>query len=294
MEGKCCIFAVIFMETTPATRSINLHGELYDLTTPRVMGIVNVTPDSFFAGSRTPAADALRERVEKMFLEGVDMIDIGGYSTRPGAAPVSEKEELERLALGLRIVRDINPEAIVSVDTFRANVARCCIEELGADIINDISGGDMDTEMFATVSQLQVPYIIMHTRGTPATMQTLSDYTDVGAEVLSSLAAKVSILRRMGLNDIIVDPGFGFAKTAAQNYELLRALPSFRAIGCPVLVGLSRKSMVYRSLGISPADALPGTTALHTYALMHGADILRVHDVAEAKQVIEVCKMIGL
>lgn len=274
------------------TYSIRLHGRLLDFSRPWVMGIVNVTPDSFFSGSRTPDDAALRDRVRLLRSQGADALDIGGYSTRPGADEVSEDEECRRLQAGLQIIREEWPDAIVSVDTFRAGVARRCVREWGADIINDISGGDLDPDMFATVAELGVPYILMHTRGTPQTMQTLCDYTDVAAEVLSDLAFKVGKLRSLGVADIIVDPGYGFAKDTAQNYRLLAAQSSFRSLGCPLLAGLSRKSMIFRPLGITPQEALNGTTALNTIALLGGADILRVHDVAEARQVVELVDLL--
>ncbi len=267
--------------------TINVRGRLVDFATPKVMGIINATPDSFYAGSRTPGAGALRERVEAMRLAGADWLDLGGYSSRPGAGEVAVEVETERLLMALDVVRDVWPEAIVSIDTFRAAVARRLVEA-GADIVNDIGGGTLDPEMWPTVAELQVPYVLMHMRGTPETMQSLTDYGDVAAEVLTDLMTKAASLRALGVNDIILDPGFGFAKTTEQNYELLAHTREFAATGLPVLAGLSRKSMIWRPLGITPDDALPGTTALNMAALLGGADILRVHDVAPARQCVDV------
>lgn len=269
-------------------RSINIRGRLMDFSRPWVMAIVNVTPDSFYAGSRVFDTDALRRRIDQVREQGADAVDLGGYSTRPGAPEVSAEEEYRRLALGLECLRSEWPEAVVSIDTFRAGVARRCVAEWGADIINDISGGDMDSAMFETVAELKVPYILMHTRGTPETMQDMCRYEDVTAEVLSDLAHKAGRLRSMGVCDIIIDPGFGFAKDLPQNYELLSSLAEFRALDMPLLVGVSRKSMIYRLLDITPGESLNGTTVLNTFALLNGADILRVHDVAEARQAVEI------
>ncbi|MDE7159997.1 MAG: dihydropteroate synthase [Muribaculaceae bacterium] len=272
-------------------RTYNIRGHLHALDRPVVMGIINVTPDSFYPGSRTPDSDVIRRRAETMRHEGADWLDIGGYSTRPGAQEVSEAEETDRLCRGLEAVREVWPEAVVSVDTFRARVARECVER-GADIINDISGGTLDPDMWPEVARLKVPYILMHTRGTPATMQSLTDYDDVAADVLSDMMHKVAALRQLGVADIILDPGFGFAKTPEQNYTLLSSLPVFAATGLPLLAGLSRKSMIWRPLGITPAEALPGTIALNAAALLYGADILRVHDVAEARQTADVISLL--
>lgn len=263
---------------------INIRGSLYPLDRPAIMGIVNVTPDSFFASSRTPDESSIIERASKMLADGADMLDLGGYSSRPGADEVTPQEEFRRLSLGIRAIRSRFPDVVISVDTFRAEVARRCVEELGADIINDISGGDLDPDMFATVASLGVPYILMHMRGNPETMQSLCGYGDVAAEVLSDLARKEARLREMGVCDIIIDPGFGFAKDLEQNYRLMGALASFRALGCPLLVGVSRKSMIFKLLGVTPQEALNGTTVLNTVALLSGANILRVHDVKEASE----------
>lgn len=271
--------------------TINIRGRLVDFATPKVMGIINATPDSFYAASRTPDAGAIRRRAAEMREQGADWLDLGGYSTRPGAEEVPEGVETERLLRALEAVRDVWSEAVVSVDTFRASVARRLVEA-GADIVNDVAGGILDPEMGATVAELKVPYILMHMRGTPATMQSLTDYSDVTAEVLSDLMHKAADLRALGVCDIILDPGFGFAKTVEQNYSLLAHMPAFASTGLPVLAGLSRKSMIWRPLGISPDDTLPGTTSLNMAALLGGADILRVHDVAAARQCVEVFKLL--
>lgn len=268
--------------------SINVNGELKNFSTPWVMGIVNVTPDSFYAGSRTPDREAIKKRITLLKDTGADLLDIGGYSTRPGADEVTAAEEYRRVSLALECVRECWPEAIVSIDTFRADVARKCVEEWRVDIINDISGGDIDAEMFDTVADTGAAYVLMHTRGTPSTMQYETDYGDVTAEVISDLAFKAARLQQMGVRDIIIDPGFGFAKELNQNYEMLSCLDDFKSMGYPLLVGISRKSMIYRLLNISSEDSLNGTTVLNTYALMHGADILRVHDVEAAVQAVKL------
>lgn len=267
--------------------TIRIRGALKSFRQPWIMGILNVTPDSFYEGCRAMDNDAVKARVRAIRDEGADCIDIGGCSTRPGSVPPSEEEETARLLSGISIVRSEWPEAVISIDTYRASVARKCIEA-GADILNDISGGLIDDDMFATVADLQVPYILMHMRGTPATMGGLTDYTNVTADVITELAGRIKELRKLGVCDIIVDPGFGFAKTTDQNYELLSSLEEICRIGLPVLVGVSRKSMIWRPLGITPAEALPGTIALQTYAMVKGASILRVHDVAAAVQAREV------
>lgn len=266
---------------------LNLKGELREWTAPVVMGIVNVTPDSFHAGSRVKPEDAV-SRAKQMVEYGAGIIDLGGYSTRPGAREVDASEELRRLLPAVSAIKDEMPHIPLSVDTFRSDVAMKCVEA-GADIINDISGGDMDAAMFETVAALDVPYVLMHTRGTPATMQTLTDYQDVVAEVLEDLARKTDKLRQLGVKDVIIDPGFGFAKDTDQNYRLLDSLDYFTDLG-PVLAGLSRKTMIWKELGITPAEALNGTTALNMAALMKGASILRVHDVKEA---VETVKLYG-
>lgn len=271
------------------TFSLNIRGRLIDYNRPAVMAIVNVTPDSFYEGSRNTTADSIAESVRQAVGEGADMIDLGGYSSRPGAEVVAPDEELRRLAAGLEAVRKIDTNIPVSVDTFRAGVARRCVTDLGADIINDISGGDLDPEMFATVAELRVPYILMHMRGTPATMQSMTDYPDgVTAGVIAELAPKIERLSLLGVNDVIVDPGFGFAKTLEQNYALLRDLGAFGLFGRPLLVGVSRKSMATRLLGITAAEALNATTVINTLALERGASILRVHDVRAAREAVNI------
>ncbi len=250
------------------------------------MGILNVTPDSFYAGSRTPGVDEIRQRAQRMADEGADMIDVGAYSSRPGAADVSPQEEMERLRMALPVIRSVCPHIPLSVDTFRADVARMCVEECGADIINDISGGQLDRNMFRTIAHLKVPYILMHMRGTPADMQQFTGYEHLEREVMLYFAQRVRYLHDLGVSDVILDPGFGFAKTLEQNYDLLQHLDDLQVFGLPVLAGLSRKSMVYKLLGITPEEALNGTTALHMAALERGADILRVHDVQAAVQVV--------
>lgn len=272
--------------------TLNIDGTLCEFHRPQVMGIVNVTPDSFFSGSRTMGEDDISRRAEQMIADGVDIIDVGAYSSRPGANDVSTDEEIDRLSVGLRGIRRVSREIMVSVDTFRAKTAEVAVEQLGADMINDISGGDLDADMMATVARLGVPYILMHMRGTPATMQTLTEYGDVTADVIKDLSEKVRRFRLAGVADIIVDPGFGFSKTLQQNYEMMRRLPLFgQTLGCPVLVGVSRKSMVTKLLDIDPDDALCATTALNTVALAGGASIIRVHDVREAVQAVKIVEM---
>ena len=276
--------------------SLNISGKLIEYQSPAVMGIVNVTPDSFFGGSRTFDADAISIRVQKLIDDGADRIDIGAYSSRPGADDVSPAEELRRIELGMKQIRQIAPEIPVSIDTFRADVAREAVKNLSVNIINDISGGDLDKNMFNTVAELKVPYILMHMRGTPATMQSLTDYGQIGvtAAVIQDLAKKINHLALLGVNDIIVDPGFGFSKTLDQNYELLASLEAFHCLECPILVGVSRKSMITKYLGISSDDALNGTTVINTLALERGAAILRVHDVKPAAEAVKLfCKTIN-
>ncbi len=263
-------------------KTLNLNGQLVSLDTPLVMGIVNVTPDSFYADSRKEGEAAIDARIQQILAEGGDLIDLGGYSSRPDAAEVTPEEEMRRLEVALRILNQHYPEVPVSVDTFRADIARRCVEEFGVAIINDISGGELDPAMFSTVASLHVPYILMHMRGTPQTKQQFCDYTDMMEEILLYFARKVEQLRLLGVNDIILDPGFGFSKTLEQNYTLMAHLDEFHAFNLPLLVGISRKSMIHKLLGGTPADSLNGTTVLNTFALLHGAHILRVHDVKAA------------
>ena len=275
------------MEITTA-RYINVNGSLLDLSQPRVMGILNVTPDSFYAGSRTQTEAEIVRRVRQIVSEGAAIIDIGAYSARPNADNVSSREEMERLRMGLKILFEIQPDAVVSVDTFRADVARMCVEEYGVAIINDIAAGEMDTDMFHTVAALNVPYIMMHMQGTPQSMQQHPHYDNLLKEVFLYFARKVQQLRDLGVKDIILDPGFGFGKTMEHNYELLSHLEEFRIFELPLLVGVSRKSMIYRLLDITPQEALNGTTVLDTICLLKGADILRVHDVKEAVETVRI------
>ncbi len=265
---------------------INIKGSLLSFDRPRVMGIVNITPDSFFAESRYEDSARIRGRVKEMISEGADIIDLGGYSTRPGAKEVSADEEFTRLARALEIIRHDFPDAIISIDTFRASVAADCIDHFGADIINDISGGTLDPEIQDVAASRGVPYVLMHMRGTPETMQSMTDYSNVAGEVIEFLARGVEELHSKGVTDVILDPGFGFAKDLHQNFDLLASLPFIKDLGLPVLVGLSRKSMVCRPLATTPDKALNGTTALNTIALNSGADILRVHDVKAAREAI--------
>lgn len=272
--------------------SLNLRGRLFTIREPLVMGIVNVTPDSFYAGSRV-SPDYIASRVSHMLEECASIIDIGAYSTRPGASDISEDEEWHRLAKSLEAIRRRHPQAILSVDTFRSRIARLCVEEFGVDIINDVSGGNHDPEMFATVADLHVPYVLMHSTGTPASSKGTPRYKDVVAEVLSDLAFKDAQLRRLGVADVIIDPGFGFGKDLEQNFRLLNSLELFHNIERPLLVGISRKSMISRALGCVPAEALNGTTVLNTVALRKGAHILRVHDVKEASEIIRLLSLLS-
>ena len=251
------------------------------------MGILNVTPDSFYAGSRTQTEVEIARRVKQIVSEGAAIIDVGAYSSRPNADNVSAREEMERLRMGLKILFEIQPDAVVSVDTFRADVARMCVEEYGVAIINDIAAGEMDANMFHTVAALNVPYIMMHMQGTPQSMQQ-PHYDNLLKEVFLYFARKVQQLRDLGVKDIILDPGFGFGKTMEHNYELLSHLEEFRIFELPLLVGVSRKSMIYRLLDITPQEALNGTTVLDTICLLKGADILRVHDVKEAVETVRI------
>jgi dihydropteroate synthase len=268
-------------------KTLNVRGKLVDLSIPRIMGILNVTPDSFFDGSRyTDSAQALRQ-VEKMMNEGATFIDIGGYSSRPGATDISVEEEVERTAPMVKLISKAFPEAIISIDTFRAVVARKAVEE-GAAIINDISGGDLDADMFTTVADLQVPYILMHMRGTPQTMKELSHYDLMVKDLIDYFHQRVYRLQALGVKDIIIDPGFGFAKNTEQNFELLNHLEDLAVLGLPLLAGLSRKSMIWETLNETAATALNGTTSLNTVALIKGAAILRVHDVKEAADTVKL------
>ena len=267
---------------------LNVNGRLLDLSTPCVMGILNLTPDSFYAHSRMETDEAIAARTHQIVDEGAGIVDVGAYSSRPGAADVSAGEEMARLRRGLEIIRREVPEAVVSVDTFRADVARMCVEEYGVAIVNDISAGELDKDMFATVAELRVPYVMMHMLGRPQDMQQAPHYDNVVREVFLYFARKVQQLRDMGAYDLVLDPGFGFGKTLEHNYELMARLEEFSVFELPLLVGISRKSMIYKLLGISPEEALNGTTVLHTIALQKGADILRVHDVRQAVEAVRI------
>lgn len=274
------------------SKTINIKGQLLSLDEPQVMGILNVTPDSFYAGSRKQTEAAIIDRIETILREGASIIDVGGYSSRPDAAEVSETEEMQRLEMALQPLLQHYPDVVVSVDTFRSSIARQCVEKYGVAMINDISGGELDERMFDTVAQLRVPYIMMHMRGTPQNRQQQTDYEDVTADVLKSFSQKLERLFRLGVNDVILDPGFGFSKTLTQNYELMQHLGDFRIFDLPLLVGVSRKSMIYKLLETTPEESLNGTTVLHTYALLQGADILRVHDVRAAKEAIRIVQQL--
>lgn len=267
---------------------INVKGRLIDLETPRVMGVLNVTPDSFYAGSRKQTDEDIMARASQIIDEGGDIIDIGAYSSRPFADDVSPKEEMRRLKDGIAAIRRAQPEAIISVDTFRADVARACIEEYGADIINDISAGELDSKMFQTVAELNVPYILMHMKGTPQNMQKNPHYDNLMAEIMLYFTKKIETLRQLGVKDMIIDPGFGFAKSLDDNYQLLSHMEYLNEFDLPVLVGVSRKSMIFKLFGCTPDEALNGTTVIDTIALMKGAKILRVHDVRQAVEAVTI------
>lgn len=269
-------------------KTINIKGELFDLSTPVVMGILNITPDSFYEGSRKQRVTDILKRVEDILLEGGKIVDIGAQSTRPSSQFLSSEEEIERLSPALSAINKEFPEVILSVDTFYADVAKVCVEDYNVAIVNDISGGDIDPDMFQTIANLHVPYILMHMRGTPQTMQQLNTYHDLVPDIAYYFSEKVAALRQLGVNDIILDPGFGFSKDTPQNYELMRHLDFFENFELPLLVGISRKSMVTKFLEVTSSEALNGTSVLNTYALMNGANILRVHDVKEACEAIKI------
>jgi dihydropteroate synthase len=272
----------------PQKYTFQIKGCLYSLNKPKVMGIINLTPDSFFEGSRVPTdKKSVLLEASKKIREGADFLDLGGYSTRPGAENISIEEEINRVIPAILEIKNSFPETLISIDTFRSEVAKAGIEA-GADLVNDISAGNLDPKMLPLIGQLGVPYIAMHMRGTPQTMQNETDYSDLISEVLSYFGNKVEQFAKFGIKDVIIDPGFGFAKKSAQNFELLRHLSSLKRLGLPVLAGISRKSMIYKTLDISANEALNGTTALNMYALLQGAAILRVHDVKEAKETIRL------
>lgn len=271
-------------------KTINIKGKLVDLSKPTVMGIVNVTPDSFFSESRANNIDIALRNTEKHLNDGATFIDLGAYSTRPGATEVTEDDELARILLNVEAITKNFPEAIISIDTFRAKVAEACILS-GAHIINDIASGDLDENMFATVARLQVPYIMMHMQGNPQNMQVNPTYKNVTLEVVDYLANKVEKLKTLGINDVIIDPGFGFGKTIQHNYQLLNQMQALNIFELPILVGFSRKGMIYKTLGNKANEALNGTTVLNTLALQKGAGILRVHDVKEAVECVKLYQM---
>ena len=270
------------------SKYINVNGRLLDLSTPQVMGVLNVTPDSFYSGCRAQTDEAIAERARQILEEGASIIDIGAYSSRPNCVDISPEEELNRLRYALKILNEVHPDAIISVDTFRASVAEVCVKEYGVAIINDISGGEMDKNMFDTVVDLQVPYIMQHMQGTPQDMQNSPHYDNLMRETFLYFSEKIQTLHDRGLNDIILDPGFGFGKTLDHNYELLSHLEEFKIFELPILVGLSRKSMITKLLDIPTTEALNGTTVANTIALMKGADIIRVHDVKEAVLAVKI------
>ena len=268
--------------------TINCNGNLLDLSVPKIAGILNITPDSFYDGGKYISEDAVRNKINEFIKDGADIIDIGAFSSRPGAELISESEEKIRLQSTLEIVRKYFPNIILSVDTYRSEIARFVIKEFEVSIINDISGGDYDNKMFETIAEFQVPYIVMHMQGNPGTMQTKPQYIDVVKDLLKYFSEKTESAKKLGINDLIIDPGFGFGKTLEHNYQLLNNLDLFKISERPILVGLSRKSMIYRLNNKTPEDALPGTLALNMIALQKGANILRVHDVKETLQVINV------
>lgn len=268
-------------------QSIKIGSKLMTFERPKVMAILNLTPDSFFDGGKHSSLESAMLHAEKLIAEGADMIDIGAYSSRPGAQEISAQEEMDRAIPFIEAIHQSYPDVILSIDTFRADVAESCVQA-GVHIINDISGGTLDENMFETVARLQVPYILMHMRGTPTTMQQMTDYEDVVNDVAESLGHHVSRLRELGVRDIILDPGYGFAKTIDQNYDLLMRVNELHYFGLPILGGISRKSMLYKKIGLKPDEVLPGTIALNTLLLERGVQILRVHDVKEAKQLIDI------
>jgi dihydropteroate synthase len=272
--------------------TLNAGGKLIDLSTPKVMGIINITPDSFYAKSRKAGIDAVLTQAGKMLADGASFLDIGAYSSRPGAVDISIQEETDRLLPAVEAIAANFPDAVLSADTFRSGVAEAAIKA-GAHIINDISGGELDADMFATAARLQVPYVLMHMRGTPQNMAQLTDYEDVFAEVFDYFVKKIYQLKQLGVHDIILDPGFGFAKKASDSYELISRMQGFDVLQLPILAGISRKRMIYGLLGTTAEEALNGTTVLNTIALMKGASILRVHDVKEAVEAVKIWEACG-
>ncbi len=272
---------------TNSCQSINAKGQLITFTKPLIMGILNVTPDSFFDGGQHNSIEGALHRVTKMIAEGVDIIDIGAYSSRPGAPLITAQEEIDRAIPVIEVIKKTYPDILLSIDTFRADVAEATVKA-GVHIINDISGGSLDDKMFQTVANLQVPYILMHMRGTPETMQEQVSYTDIVTDICTYFGEKINTLREFGVKDIILDPGFGFSKTIDQNYELLKRVDEFHYLGLPLLGGISRKSMIYKKLGITPQESLTSTIVLNTLLLERGVQIIRVHDVQEAKGIVDL------
>lgn len=270
------------------TKYINVNGQLIDLSYPKVMGILNLTPDSFYSASRKQTEEDVILRTKQIIDDGGEIIDVGAYSSRPNAVDITPQEEMERLRFGLNLILKEKPDAIISVDTFRADVAKMCVEEYGVAMINDISAGELDQDMFATVAKLNVPYIIMHMRGTPQNMNQMTHYDNFLRDVFEYFGRKVGELQQLGVKDIILDPGFGFSKTIEQNYQLLACMDEFKIFEQALLVGVSRKSMIYKYLNFTANEALNGTTVLNTTALLKGANILRVHDVKEAVEAVKL------
>lgn len=272
--------------------TLNIKGKLFTLNAPKVMAIINVTPDSFYADARSFDKESIKKRVDLQMRCGADILDVGGCSSRPGAPEISQDEEYSRLSRALEVIRKDYPDAIVSVDTYRASIARRCVEEWGVDIVNDISGGTLDEEMFPTIASLRVPYVLTHMRGRPDNMHEYVDYDDVAADVLTDLSFKARRLHELGVTDVIIDPGFGFAKNLEQNYRLMSALPVFKELGMPLLVGVSHKSMIWKPLDLTPETSGEATVALDAMALMLGADIIRVHEVAPAVQTVKMYNLL--
>lgn len=272
---------------------MKIKGQLIDFSVPKVMGVLNVTPDSFYDGGRYTAEKKIASKVEKMIMEGADFIDVGAYSSRPGAAIISYEEEVRRLSKTMKVLKSRFPSIIISIDTFRSGIARKMVEEYGADMINDISAGDMDKEMFSTIADLQIPYVMMHMQGTPQTMQKNPKYKNIVKDIITIFAGKVEELKLLGIDDVILDPGFGFGKNLDHNYELMNGLGLFAVLNKPIMVGVSRKSMIGKLLGCTPDEALNGTVVLNTIALMKGIDILRVHDVKEAVEAIRIVEKLN-
>ena len=283
------------MNNASYNKLIAFNGRLIDTSSPKIMAIINITPDSFYADSQASTQEKILNKVESAIQNGASILDIGGYSTRPGADVVTEAEEIERIRFALKVIREKYPDFPISIDTFRGEVAKVAVKEFNVGMINDVSGFEWDDKMLDAIVELQVPYILMHSKGDPQTMQNLTQYDNFLSDILQYFAKKIAILREKGFNkDIIIDPGFGFAKTVEQNYTLLRELDVFECFKSPILVGISRKSMIYKPLDIDANNALNGTSVLNTFAVERGANILRVHDVKEASEVIKLYKLIGI